>query len=203
MEQPAATTRDLGLGTRDSGRALARPALFLDRDGTLIEDSGYIGQPERVKPFDGAGEALRKLSSTHQIHLVTNQSGIGRGYYTWADAEACNRRMLELMGLPADFFAGVCIAPERPDEPSPYRKPSPKYLLEIIARESLDPATCWMVGDRMSDLGCGVAAGVRTALVRTTEHSDTPELQAFVEEHGIPSFDSFAAFADWLQTTLA
>ena len=170
------------------------PAMFLDRDGTLIEDGGYIGQPERVKPFPGAGEALRRAAERFQIHLVTNQSGIGRGYYTWDDAATCNRRMLELMDLPADFFAGVCIAPERPDEPSPYRKPSPLYLNEIIARDRLDPAACWMAGDRLSDLQCGVSAGVRTALIRTTDHSRTPEITAFIHEHGIPAFDSFAEF---------
>ena len=171
-----------------------KPALFLDRDGTLIEDSGYIGSPERVVPFPGAGEALRRAAERFQIHLVTNQSGIGRGYYTLADADACNRRMLELMGLPFDFLAGVCIAPERPDEPSAYRKPSPRYLQEILARDGLCPSDGGMAGDRLSDLQCGVAAGVRTALVRTTEHSDTPEIRAFVQEHGIPVFNSFAEF---------
>ena len=172
------------------------PALFLDRDGTLIEDGGYIGQPDRVKPFPDAGEALRRAAKRFQVHLVTNQSGIGRGYYTMAGAEACNLRMLDLMGLPSDFFAGICIAPERPDEPSPYRKPSPKYLLEVIEKENLSPADCWMAGDRLSDLQCGVNAGVRTALIRTTDHSYTPEIRAFAEEHGIPAFDSFSAFID-------
>lgn len=173
-----------------------RPALFLDRDGTLIEDSGYIGSPERVLPFPRAGEALRRAAARFQIHLVTNQSGIGRGYYTLDDAEACNRRMLELMDLPADFLAGVCIAPERPDEPSAYRKPSPRYLNEVIAREGLRADDCWMAGDRLSDLQCGVAAGVRTALIRTTEHSDTPDIRAFVREHGIPVHETFADFVD-------
>ena len=170
--------RETGNGKRET----AKPALFLDRDGTLIEDSGYIGSPERVVPFPGAGEALRSAAERFQIHLVTNQSGIGRGYYTLADAELCNRRMLELMGLPEDFLAGVCIAPERPDEPSAYRKPSPRYLNEVIERDGLRPADCWMAGDRLSDLQCGVAAGVRTALVRGTEHSDTPEIRAFARE---------------------
>ena len=175
-----------------------KPALFLDRDGTLIEDSGYIGSLDRVVPFPGAGEALRRAASRFQIHLVTNQSGIGRGYYTLEDAAACNRRMLELMELPDDFLAGICIAPERPDEPSAYRKPSPRYLNEVIAREGLRAGDCWMAGDRLSDLQCGVAAGVRTALIRTTEHSDTPDIRTFVREHAIPSFDSFAEFVQSL-----
>ena len=177
-----------------------KPALFLDRDGTLIEDSGYIGNPDRVVPFPGVGEALQRAAARFQIHLVTNQSGIGRGYYKLEDAAACNRRMLELLGLPTDFLAGVCIAPERPDQPSAYRKPSPRYLNEVIARDGLRAEDCWMAGDRLSDLQCGVAAGVRTALIRATEHSDTPEIRAFAREHAIPGFPSFAAFVDSLLT---
>ncbi len=176
----------------------SKPALFLDRDGTLIEDLGYVGDPAHVVPLPGVGEALGRLAETYQIHLVTNQSGIGRGFYTLADAEACNRRMLELLELPPDFFAGVCIAPERPDEPSAYRKPSPRYLCEVMAREGLRPADCWMVGDRLGDLRCGVAAGVRPVLVRTTEHSDTPEIRAYVREKGIPVFASLAEFSSAL-----
>ncbi len=178
-----------------------RPLLFLDRDGTLIEDGGYIGQVERVRAFPGAGDALRRLSGRFDIHLVTNQSGIGRGYYSFADADACNAEMLRQMHLPADFFAGVCIAPERPDEPSRYRKPSPAYLLETLEAAGADAAASWMAGDRLSALRCGAAAGVRTALIATTEHSSTPEILAFVAEHGIPVFPGFAEFARSLPDT--
>lgn len=175
-----------------------KPALFLDRDGTLIEDGGYIGQVERVHPFAGVGEALAKAATVYQVHLVTNQSGIGRGYYTLSDAEACNRVMLERVGLPEDFFAGVCIAPEAPGEESRYRKPSPAYLREVIEREGLVAESCWMAGDRLSDLECGVRAGTRVALIRTTEHSDTPEIRAYVAEHAIPVFESFCDFVETL-----
>lgn len=175
-----------------------KPALFLDRDGTLIEDGGYIGQPERVKPFEGVGEALRRVAKRFQVHLVTNQSGIGRGYYTREDADACNRAMLSKMELPATFFSGVCIAPETPEEPSVYRKPSPAYLLEIMQRYGLESAECWMVGDRLSDLQCGVRAGTNVALIRTTEHSFMPEIRVYVEQCNIPVFDTFPAFVEWL-----
>jgi D-glycero-D-manno-heptose 1,7-bisphosphate phosphatase len=102
--------------------------------------------------------------------LFTNQSGIGRGYYTLADAEACNARMLELLGLGDDLFTAICIAPEAPDQPSLYRKPSPRFITESIATYSLDPARCWMVGDRDSDLAAGLAAGIRAAAVCTGKY---------------------------------
>ena len=168
-------------------------ALFLDRDDTLVRDAGYMSRPEQIEPLPGVAEALRDARAAgFRLHLVTNQSGIGRGYYTMTDALACNRRLEDLLGI---GFDGVCIAPERPDEPSRYRKPSPAYLLERIAADSLDPAASWMVGDKVSDLECGLAAGVRPALVaRGAAGAPREDAAAFAAERGIPVFPDFPAF---------
>ncbi len=168
-------------------------ALFLDRDDTLVRDSGYMSRPEQIELLPGVAEALRDARAAgFRLHLVTNQSGIGRGYYTMADALACNRRLEELLGV---GFDGVCIAPERPDEPSRYRKPSPAYLLERIAADGLDPAASWMVGDKVSDLECGLAAGVRAALVaRGAAGAPREDAAAFAAAHGIPVFPDFPDF---------
>lgn len=176
----------------------SRAGLFLDRDGTIVEDEGYLHDPARIRLLPGVRDALRKAARAFRLYLVTNQSGIGRGFYTLADAEACNRRMVELLGFPEGAFAGVCIAPEHPDEPSPYRKPSPRYVLEMIARDGLQPDACWMVGDRLSDLQCGVLAGIRAALVRQSEHSATPEVLEYVRDHALPVYDSLADCVDAL-----
>lgn len=168
-------------------------ALFLDRDDTLVRDAGYMSRPEQIEPLPGVAKALRDARAAgFRLHLVTNQSGIGRGYYTMADALACNRRLEELLGI---VFDGVCIAPERPDEPSRYRKPSPAYLQERIAADGLDPAASWMVGDKVSDLECGLAAGVRAALVaRGAAGAPREDAAAFAAAHGIPVFPDFPAF---------
>ena len=168
-------------------------ALFLDRDDTLVRDAGYMSRPEQIELLPGVAEALRDARAAgFRLYLVTNQSGIGRGYYTMADALACNRRLEELLGV---GFDGVCIAPERPDEPSRYRKPSPAYLLERIAEDGLDPAASWMVGDKVSDLECGLAAGVRAALVaRGSTGAPREDAAAFAAARGIPVFESFPAF---------
>ena len=173
--------------------APANKALFLDRDDTLVRDAGYMSRPEQIKLLPGVADALRDARAAgFRLHLVTNQSGIGRGFYTLADALACNRRLEELLGV---AFDGVCIAPERPDEPSRYRKPSPAYLLERIAEDGLDPAACWMVGDKVSDLECGLAAGVRAALVaRGSTGSPREDAAAFAAERGIPVFPDFPTF---------
>jgi D-glycero-D-manno-heptose 1,7-bisphosphate phosphatase len=184
-------------------------ALFLDRDDTLVRDAGYMSRPEQIELLPGVAEALRDARAAgFRLYLVTNQSGINRGFYTLDDALACNRRLEELVFGPttkppnhqttepsAVGFDGVCIAPERPDEPSRYRKPSPAYLLERIAEDGLAPAACRMVGDKVSDLECGLAAGVRAALVaRGSTGAPREDAAAFAAARGIPVFDSFPAF---------
>jgi D-glycero-D-manno-heptose 1,7-bisphosphate phosphatase len=168
-------------------------ALFLDRDDTLVRDAGYMSRPEQIELLPGVAEAIRDARvAGFRLYLVTNQSGINRGYYSLDDALACNRRLEELLGI---GFDGVCIAPERPDEPSRYRKPSPAYLQERIAEDGLDPVACWMVGDKVSDLECGLAAGVRAALVaRGSTGAPREDAAAFAAARGIPVFESFPAF---------
>lgn len=184
-------------GRGDGAPASAGRALFLDRDDTLVRDAGYMSKPEQIELLPGVAEALRDARAAGwRLYLVTNQSGIGRGYYTMADALACNRRLEELLGI---GFDGVCIAPERPDEPSRYRKPSPAYLLERIADDGLDPARCRMVGDKVSDLACGLAAGVPPVLVaRGATGAPREDAAAFAAARGIPVFPSLSAFVSAL-----
>ena len=169
-----------------------RPAFFFDRDDTLVRDAGYMSRPEQIELLPGAAEALAAARAAGwRLYLVTNQSGIGRGYYAMEDAEACNRRLEALLGV---AFDGICIAPERPDEPSRYRKPSPAYVLERVAEDGLDPARCVVVGDKVSDLECGLAAGARAALVaRGSTGEPRPDAAAFAAARGVPVFPSAAA----------
>jgi len=169
-----------------------RAALFLDRDGTIIEDTGYLHDPALVRLLPGAAAALQQARQFCRLYLLTNQSGIGRGYYGMAEAEACNRRMFELLGMDESQFAGICIAPEHPDEPSRYRKPSPRYILEMIARDRLQPALCWIIGDRRSDLECGVRAGIRSVLVRQSPHAATAQIEEYVRQHALPAYADLA-----------
>jgi len=169
-------------------------ALFLDRDGTLIVDKVYLADPAGVELLPGAAEGLRRVRGLgFLLFLFTNQSGIGRGLHTMDDALRVNARMEELLGLPAPAFDGVCIAPEAPGQPSAYRKPSPRFILEKVAEHGLEPAECWMVGDTAADVRAGRAAGVRAALLRTGR--EPPESLAADEIRGVPVFADFGAFA--------
>ena len=169
-------------------------ALFLDRDGTLIVDKVYLADPAGVELIPGAAEGLRRARSLgYKLFLFTNQSGIGRGLHTIADTHRVNARMEELLGLPPPVFDAICIAPEAPGQPVIYRKPSPKFILEMIERHALDPAHCWMVGDSAADIGAAHAAGIRAVAVRTGKVA--PDTLLEVVEKKVPVFADFAAFA--------
>lgn len=173
-------------------------ALFLDRDGTLIVDKVYLADPAGVELIPGAAVALRRVRSLgFRIFLFTNQSGIGRGLYTLDDAHRVNARMAELLGLGSDPFDEVCMAPEAPDQPALYRKPSPRFIQEKIAEHGLDPLESWIVGDSAADVGAGLAAGIRAAAVRTGKvpAETIPEVAA----GRVPVFPDFRAFADSLR----
>jgi D-glycero-D-manno-heptose 1,7-bisphosphate phosphatase len=169
-------------------------ALFLDRDGTLIVDKVYLSDPAGVEIIPGAAEGLRRARALgFKLFLFTNQSGIGRGLHTIEDTHRVNARMEEMLGLPAPLFDGVCIAPEASGQPTLYRKPSPRFILEAIAEHSLDPAGCWMVGDSAVDIGSALAAGIHGAAVRTGRVP--PEALREVAEGKVPVFDDFGSFA--------
>jgi D-glycero-D-manno-heptose 1,7-bisphosphate phosphatase len=173
-------------------------ALFLDRDGTLIVDKVYLADPAGVELIAGAAEGLRRARSLgYKLFLFTNQSGIGRGLHTIEDTHRVNARMEELLGLPSPVFDGTCIAPEAPGQPSPYRKPSPRFIRETLSEHALDPAGCWMVGDSPADVGAALAAGIRAAAVRTGKVP--PESIPGVSEGTVPVFDDFGAFAATLK----
>jgi len=144
-------------------------AVFLDRDGTLNVEKKYLHKPEEVVLFPQAGPALRRLREAgFKLVIVTNQSGIGRGYYTLADMQAVNARVaaeLEKMGAPIDR---IYFAPESPEQPSRGRKPSPQFLFDARDEMSLDLAQSYIIGDKLADLECGWNAGVKKSiLVRT------------------------------------
>src|SRR3954451_8804256 len=146
-----------------------KKAVFLDRDGTMIEEKEYLYQPEKVVFFPGVGRALRQLQEAGLgLFIVTNQSGIGRGYYTVADMENVQRHLVEVLGREGVRFEKIYFAPEAPDQPSRGRKPSPQLLFDARDEFGVDLSRSYMIGDKLIDLECGWNAGVkRSILVRT------------------------------------
>jgi D-glycero-D-manno-heptose 1,7-bisphosphate phosphatase len=140
------------------------PAIFLDRDGTLMAEVGYCADPAQVRVFPDVPLALELLRSAgFRLILVTNQSGIGRGYFT-EDQYRAVQAEFERQILPARLDA-VYFCPDATS--SPCRKPSPGMILQAAGERSVDLARSYMVGDKSSDIEAGRTAGCHTVLVRT------------------------------------
>jgi D-glycero-D-manno-heptose 1,7-bisphosphate phosphatase len=143
-----------------------RPAVFFDRDGTLIEEVHFCDHPSRVRAVTGAPEALIKLSDAgYALVIVTNQSGIGRGYFTHEDYRRVHEEVIWQL-KPAEILA-TYYDESTPDKPSVRRKPSPAMIEEAAREHGIDLSRSWMVGDKTSDIECGKNAGLRTILVET------------------------------------
>lgn len=152
-----------------------RPAVFLDRDGTLNEEVDYLSDPDQLFLIPGAAAAVAKLNARGiPVVVVTNQSGIGRGRYGWRDFAAVMTRMETLLAQEQARVDAVYAAPhhakglgEYAVADHPDRKPNPGMLLKAAAEHGLDLSHSWMVGDKALDLEAGRRAGCRVALVRT------------------------------------
>lgn len=166
-----------------TSRALERKAaaVFLDRDGTLMRDVEYCGDPARVEVFAGVKEALARLKAAgFKLIVITNQSGIGRGYFTEEDYHRVQTELERQLGgrlLDAHYFC-----PDHPENPSPRRKPFPEMIFEATRDLQIDLARSFMIGDRPLDAECGRRAGLRTILVKTglarSEEKDGGDWQA-------------------------
>jgi histidinol-phosphate phosphatase family protein len=139
-------------------------ALFLDRDGTLIVDTGYPRDPAVVQLIPGAIEALRDLERDFALVIVSNQSGIGRGLITPAEAAAVDARVRELFAEGGIEFAGVYHCPHTPEDHCACRKPKPGMLVEAARTLDLDLARSVIVGDKPSDVEAGAAVRARGVL---------------------------------------
>ena len=147
-----------------------RPSVFLDRDGTLIEEVGYLGDPDGVVVLSGVPEALQRLRDAgFALVVVSNQAGVARGYFTEEDVLAVNRRLAELLeaeGIRLDAWH-FCV--HHPDHGGPCecRKPEPGMLRDAARQLDLDLSRSWIVGDHPSDAEAGRRAGARGILVRS------------------------------------
>lgn len=149
------------------------PAVFLDRDGTIMRDVEYCGDPSQVEVFEFAPVAIRKLKAAgFKICIITNQSGLGRGYFTLEAYRAVEQEVARQVG--AGLIDGTYFCPDLPDSGSPCRKPAPGMILEAARDHAVDLKRSFMVGDKLIDARCGHNAGVRSILVHTgfEQHTD-------------------------------
>ena len=146
-------------------------AVFFDRDGTLMEEAHYCGDPAKVRVYPGVAEALRRLKRAgFGVFVISNQSGIGRGIITGEQYRAVQAEFLRQIGSGLVDDSYYC--PDAPGVPSSCRKPEPGMVLRAAAEHGIHLAASFFVGDREADVECGRRAGTRTILVRTGYGAD-------------------------------
>ena len=150
-------------------------AVFLDRDGTLIDDVGYISDPEDVRLVPGAGDALRALRDAgFRLVVISNQSGLGRGLITQEQADAVHQRFVEELERAGAQIDAAYYCPHAPEEGCDCRKPLPGLLIDAACELGLDLERSFMVGNSDVDVAAGEAAGARAILLADSS-ADWPE----------------------------
>jgi D-glycero-D-manno-heptose 1,7-bisphosphate phosphatase len=152
---------------------VSRPAVFIDRDGTLTEEVGYVNHPQRLKLLPRSAEAVRRLNAAGVAAVVaTNQSGVARGYFSEDVLQAVHDEMLAQLKRAGAHLDGVYVCPHHPHEGAPpfrmaceCRKPRPGLLIRAAGDLGLDLAASVVVGDKPSDLQAARAVGARGVLV--------------------------------------
>ena len=174
-------------------------AVFLDRDGTIIEEKEYLSDPDRVAIFPGAMEALQRLRDAgFKLFIVSNQSGVGRGYFTLADVNRVNARLVELLARGGVRFEKIYIAPEAPEQPSRGRKPSPQFLFDARDEFGIDLSQSYIIGDKLIDLECGWNAGVKQSILVRTGYGTKWEQSGDKRIARANVVNGLAKAADWI-----
>jgi len=151
----------------------ANIAVFVDRDGTLNEDHGYVTSPEQLVLFPGVPKALARLNDLGvRVILVTNQSAIGRGFITAHDLHLIHGRLAKLLAADGGIIDAVYYCPHVPSEGCACRKPNIEMIQQASEHFSLDLSQCYFVGDKCSDLEAAHNAGVSGVLVLTSDYSE-------------------------------
>ncbi|MCL4785654.1 MAG: HAD family hydrolase [Verrucomicrobia bacterium] len=174
-------------------------AVFLDRDGTIIKEKEYLRDPAQVELLPGALAGLKRLGEAgFRLVLVTNQSGVGRGYFTLEDVEQVHARLVLELAQGGVRLEKIYVAPEAPDQPSRGRKPSPQFLFDARDEFGLDLARSYVIGDKLLDLECGWNAGVKRSILVRTGYGAEVERTAGDKLARAVAVNDLAAAADWI-----
>jgi D,D-heptose 1,7-bisphosphate phosphatase len=171
---------------------MGKHAVFLDRDGTINEDPGYLGDPDKLKLFPDAAKALSFLKNNLHFMLIviSNQSGIARGLITREEVELVNARLNELLSAEKVNIDAFYYCPFHPDynteEECSCRKPSPKLILQASKNHNIDLDGSYFIGDTVNDIQCGFNAGIKTILVKTGYGKES--FSILQKENKIPTF---------------
>ena len=167
-------------------------AVFLDRDGTINEDPGYLGEPDKVKLLPGVAKALSYLKNELHFRLVviSNQSGIARGLITKDKVDKVNKRINDILLNDNVSIDAFYYCPSHPDFNAPEecacRKPSPKLVFDAAKEMEIDLSLSYFIGDTVADIECGKNAGLKTILVKTGNGEES--ISILQKQKNFPSF---------------
>jgi len=157
-------------------------AVFLDRDGTINIDVGYLSDPGDFVFIRGAREAVETLKKKgFKIFVITNQSGVGRGYFSKEDLEAVNKKMSEEFEKGGVKLDGIYSCVHRSDEQCDCRKPNPSVVLKLAKKHKIDLKNSYFIGDKLTDVKTGFNAGCKTVLVSTGENVSIEEEEDWIQ----------------------
>ncbi|MFH1033300.1 MAG: HAD family hydrolase [Pseudomonadota bacterium] len=170
-----------------------RRYVLLDRDGTLIEECHYLCEPEKVKLERGAVAGLKALTDLGLgLVLVSNQSGLGRGYFQEADLWAVHVRLRQLLAAEGLKLDGAYYCPHTPEEACDCRKPAPGLIEQAADELGFEPSQCFVIGDKRCDIDLGRAVGAVSILVRTGHGLEQEALPDLHPHHVVDDLEQAA-----------
>jgi D-glycero-D-manno-heptose 1,7-bisphosphate phosphatase len=174
------------------------PAVFLDRDGTIIEDAGYINHSSFVEFYPFSFKALQKLQKHFMFFIITNQSGISKGLVSEDDVKAVNQHIADTLRFNNITIQETFYCPHKNEDNCYCKKPSPFFINQAASIYDIDLSGSFMIGDHPSDVECGINAGVTPIYVLSghgRKHQD--ELK-----NGVPIFGNILEASDFILSTI-
>jgi len=165
---------------------MSKRFVLIDRDGTINVEKHYLSDPDQLELYPGIGPALKRLQDAgFGLAVITNQSGVARGYFDLARLEQIHDRLRALLAAEGVTVDGIYICPHGPDDDCTCRKPLPGMVDQAVAEHGFDPAQAFMIGDKEVDVELGHAVGATTFLVRTghgAKHVDGTKAEYVVDD---------------------
>ncbi len=159
-------------------------AIFLDRDGTINEDTHYLNHPDQIRILPNTIEGLKKLQKEFLLIIVTNQSGIGRGYFTEKHLQKIHKRLLKILKFHGVQITKIYYAPYYKNAKDPRyrtgefdRKPHPGMILKAAQEFDIELSASWIIGDKESDIGAGINAGLKGTVYIQHKNEDLSQLE--------------------------